>query len=100
VGRTVGKDLDVLADPLVEPGEDHPVRRLEGLDPRKAHIWRLPILALGPDLDSARAAVPEAAAIPGWLAEREAALGDVVPGAEKAVRWAGEPGEVNRDIPR
>ncbi len=72
---------------------------------RRGFLWLLAILALAsfavwafatqrstmdPALRFDAAALPED--LDGWLAAREAVFDDLIPGAEKRIVWAGEPG--------
>ncbi|MGR3542538.1 MAG: alpha/beta hydrolase, partial [Hasllibacter sp.] len=57
-----------------------------------AGVWLLAPRA-GAVMPEAAVAVPEAAGIDAWLAEREGTVANLKDGAEKRVIWAGAPGE-------
>jgi len=72
--RLLGKFLGRLLITVIALGA-----ALYAFGPREPVDLTAPRITLGPDLDQ-------------WLARREAVFDDIVPGTEKRIVWAGEPG--------
>ncbi|WP_421704773.1 alpha/beta hydrolase [Aliiroseovarius sp.] len=73
--RLLGKFLGRLLITVIALGA-----ALYAFGPREPVDLTAPRITLGADLDQ-------------WLADREAVFDDIVPGTEKRIIWAGEPGE-------